>query len=76
MLSREISIQVEGKTEADVEKAIKEAFRLIRGGDMSGSDGTAKYSYIFDVQESGEEEFGEADGDEDDEMGYGDEDNA
>jgi hypothetical protein len=42
MLSREISIQVEGKTEADVEKAIKEAFRLIRGGDMSGGDGTAK----------------------------------
>jgi hypothetical protein len=74
MLSREISIQVEGKTEADVEKAIKEAFRLIRGGDMSGSDGTAKYSYNFDVQESGEEEWGEDD--EDDEMGYGDEDNA
>ena len=44
MLSKEINIQVEGKTEADVEKAIKEAFRLIRGGDMSGSDGTAKYS--------------------------------
>jgi hypothetical protein len=72
MLSREINIQVEGKTEADVEKAIREAFRLIRDGDMSGSDGTAKYSYNFDVQESGEEESGGEDEDE----GYGDEDNA
>jgi hypothetical protein len=43
---------------------------------MSGSDGTAKYSYNFDVQESGEEESGEEHEDEDDEMGYGDEDNA
>lgn len=72
MLSREINIQVEGKTEADVEKAIKEAFRLIRGGDMSGSDGTSKYSYNFDIQESGEEESAEEDGGEDDEMGYDD----
>ena len=72
MLSREINIQVEGKTEADVEKAIREAFRLIRDGDMSGSDGTAKYSYNFDVQESGKEESGGEDEDE----GYGDEDNA
>lgn len=73
MLSREISIQIEGKTEADVEKAMKEAFRLIRGGDMSGNDGTAKYSFNFDIQESGEEEFGK-DEDDDDEMDYGDED--
>lgn len=72
MLNREISIQVEGKTEADIEKATKEVFRLIRDGDMSGSDGTAKYNYSFDVQESGEEESGDNDGDE----GYDDEDSA
>ncbi|WP_029001979.1 hypothetical protein [Azohydromonas australica] len=70
MLSREISIHVEGKTESDVEKAIKEAFRLIRGGDMSGNDGTSRYNYNFDVQESGEEELGEEGEDEDDETGY------
>ncbi|MDZ5459502.1 hypothetical protein [Azohydromonas lata] len=74
MLSREINIQIEGKTEADVEKAVKEVFRLIRGGDMSGGDGTPKYSYNFDVQDSGEEEMG--DDDEDEEEGYGDEDSA
>lgn len=74
MLSREINIQIEGKTEADVEKAVKEVFRLIRGGDMSGGDGTSKYSYNFDVQDSGEEEMGDDDEDEDD--GYGDEDSA
>lgn len=74
MLSREINIQIEGKTEADIEKAVKEVFRLIRGGDMSGGDGTAKYSYNFDVQDSGEEEVGGDDEDEDE--GYGDEDNA
>ena len=47
-VARKFTIVVAGETDTDVDQAMEEAMRLIKAGNLAGSDQNAKASFYFD----------------------------